>query len=731
MTSMTSTDNNINKLMFPHIEENPFILLMSLNEAKNAVQHVLRGELDSFEESWKLTTKQTRKNHAILLFKNMGAHYICETFNRFQVRSQLGSCRYMNPSTRDIVSSMSPELILRDRRYKKWEGYFLFEARCTDEMVISRGTEAVQFHIKTCVENTMKKAGKGKDTWAKKADVEKQTQFNIPAYLEDDFPAVDGYTTLKRIRDAEQRLERELCKIVDNYNRMDDHTSLQPTVGPTQQTRDDEQKRIVEVFAEQPVSILIGPAGSGKSTVIGDICARFESVVVAAPTNMAVERMKSIFRKNPDITCDAFTLHRMYYNKQVHAANSSINTLIVDECSMVDYEILGMAISRYHFKRILFVGDNAQLPPVSSGWFFHDIIKDDRYEYPRVELTGNYRSNAPNIIGNSRKIRDWDNEDNDHTLVCYPGEWEMVPMCKCARHESSHEVLTKFSEQIRTEVSRRNWAVNDTMVVCHMNAVNMYVNLKLQEHFQPQQNHSVQCLGKEESFQLKNKKWEKRAKTGPQRWAFRTGDRVVLLKNVNRVLCFFETQENKERAESFVAAHPTVSLEEEFTYMEDKDVPPDLLTYYSEHVSTSSSFRTFLTQIGYTCCNDPVCGKAALGNVEAVTEKTVKVRFNNGEVLVMSNDSDLYKHTLKKDLHTDNLCLAYSVTVHKAQGNEWNNVLFHHPEGWVGRNLVYTATTRGQESVCVITPQDRGGGWPEMIEAAKTPEKKRYTRLFR
>ena len=69
--------------------------------------------------------------------------------------------------------------------------------------------------------------------------------------------------------------------------------------------------------------------------------------------------------------------------------------------------------------------------------------------------------------------------------------------------------------------------------------------------------------------------------------------------------------------------------------------------------------------------------------------------------------------------------------VHKAQGNEWNNLLFHLPEGWVGRNMVYTATTRGQESVCVITPQDHDGGWPEMIKAAKTPERKRYTRLFR
>lgn len=77
------------------------------------------------------------------------------------------------------------------------------------------------------------------------------------------------------------------------------------------------------------------------------------------------------------------------------------------------------------------------------------------------------------------------------------------------------------------------------------------------------------------------------------------------------------------------------------------------------------------------------------------------------------------KSFLKKAMRLSDMHFAYGITVHKAQGSEFNNVVFYEQTYWPKRNeqeeinyrrLVYTAMTRGKSSVKAFTRRCRNYG---------------------
>ena len=84
--------------------------------------------------------------------------------------------------------------------------------------------------------------------------------------------------------------------------------------------------------------------------------------------------------------------------------------------------------------------------------------------------------------------------------------------------------------------------------------------------------------------------------------------------------------------------------------------------------------------------------------------KSMTVRFEDGRYVEYSFD----------DL--DELELAYSITVHKAQGSEYPAVIipmYAGPRMLMNRNILYTAITRARKCVCII------GEAPVFMQMAK------------
>jgi hypothetical protein len=103
------------------------------------------------------------------------------------------------------------------------------------------------------------------------------------------------------------------------------------------------------------------------------------------------------------------------------------------------------------------------------------------------------------------------------------------------------------------------------------------------------------------------------------------------------------------------------------------------------------------------------------GFIEEVTLEHVKARFNSGVHAFLHNKPDQVAEGDRDDPEEDvieshltkNLILSYGITVHKAQGSEWDHVIFYCPQGsvteeFLNRHLVYTAFTRARLSMTVI-----------------------------
>ncbi|ATQ67654.1 MULTISPECIES: ATP-dependent DNA helicase [Methylosinus] len=141
---------------------------------------------------------------------------------------------------------------------------------------------------------------------------------------------------------------------------------------------------------------LFGYAGTGKSTLARHIAESVDGeVVFGAFTGKAALVMRSKGCK------DARTIHSLIYratdseteepsfelNEESEAAKATL--IIIDECSMVDEE-LGRDLLSFG-KKVLVLGDPAQLPPVKGGGFFTEAEPD-------VMLTEVHRQAADNPI---------------------------------------------------------------------------------------------------------------------------------------------------------------------------------------------------------------------------------------------------------------------------------------------------------------------------------------------
>ncbi|WP_309007795.1 AAA family ATPase [Pelagicoccus sp. SDUM812005] len=185
----------------------------------------------------------------------------------------------------------------------------------------------------------------------------------------------------------------------------------------------EEKASALAELASSRFSVLIGPAGTGKTTLLSILCHRPEvsegGILLLAPTGKARVRMEDVTKKAGISNYKAYTLAQFLssskrylpetqrYQTTGEPGKNVGRTVIVDECSMFTEEMMAAlleAISGVH--RLIFVGDPNQLPPIGAGRPFVDIVaelapEDISNQFPRVskayaELTVPRRQGAGN-----------------------------------------------------------------------------------------------------------------------------------------------------------------------------------------------------------------------------------------------------------------------------------------------------------------------------------------------
>ncbi len=178
-------------------------------------------------------------------------------------------------------------------------------------------------------------------------------------------------------------------------------------------------------------AVLCGAAGTGKTTVLASIVKAIRkidgigtAIIALAPTGKAADRARDVLASQVSSIGGAVqteTIHaflnrnawlndNLTFRRQGNIA-SEYQTVIIDESSMIDLHLaatLFRAINWNSVKRLILVGDPNQLPPIGTGRVFADIVDYCREHAPEsvAELTVNLRQMENRAQGEGTGIID-------------------------------------------------------------------------------------------------------------------------------------------------------------------------------------------------------------------------------------------------------------------------------------------------------------------------------------
>ncbi len=241
------------------------------------------------------------------------------------------------------------------------------------------------------------------------------------------------YYKLVRINEFDEIIEKRISKrlkankleVIADWRKLLDEKFDQGKKTKLASGSDEERARcekaaILSELARSRICVLVGDAGTGKTTVLSVLCNQRDikagGVLLLAPTGKATVRLLDSMGNNAkDMTAmnvaqflvrsKRFDWNDMRYKLSNYDYRDVPETVIIDEASMLTEDMFGALMQALKAaKRIIFVGDPNQLPPIGAGRPFVDLVNLLRLNmkagvFPRVcecygELTVNRRQNS-------------------------------------------------------------------------------------------------------------------------------------------------------------------------------------------------------------------------------------------------------------------------------------------------------------------------------------------------
>ena len=167
-----------------------------------------------------------------------------------------------------------------------------------------------------------------------------------------------------------------------------------------------QQEQAIRAATDSGVLLITGGPGTGKTTILKGLLSLLGQMgldyVMAAPTGRAAKRLTEVTGEEAstihrllECTIDPSTGDMVFLKDENNPLKADV--VIVDEMSMVDVLLLHSLLQAIPVgKRLIFVGDPDQLPPVGPGFPFGDMLRSG--VLPTVRLTEIFRQAQQSLI---------------------------------------------------------------------------------------------------------------------------------------------------------------------------------------------------------------------------------------------------------------------------------------------------------------------------------------------
>lgn len=176
---------------------------------------------------------------------------------------------------------------------------------------------------------------------------------------------------------------------------------------------DDIKKNISEkIYINSKVGLIYGSAGTGKTEMIKIISKIFDGkkIVFLAKTNAALNNIKIRVGREAMDSYEFYTVDRFIDD----SIRDNYNLIVVDECSMVENDIMLQMLRKNNYDCLLLVGDIYQIEAIEFGNWFRfakELISENSYE-----LTENFRTTNNGLKKLWSKVRNLDEGITEKTI---------------------------------------------------------------------------------------------------------------------------------------------------------------------------------------------------------------------------------------------------------------------------------------------------------------------------
>lgn len=488
-----------------------------------------------------------------------------------------------------------------------------------------------------------------------------------------------------------------------------------PLAGTAPVIYNTEQNHFIQTALDGKSAVLIGAAGTGKTTTMkGTVAALLQSkyfpqlsdtthkhlpadtpgIIFTSYTRRAVQNLRKALPT--DIRENCITIHKLleygpvyyeiYDETTMETRNTmrfepsrgrhrklsqSIKTIVIDEASMVSvalYHELWNALPEPMAVQFIFLGDIQQLPPI----FGSAILGYAMVSKPVISLTHVYRQalESPIIRLAHRILSGVPIDPSELPTWDFPGQLKLHPWKKSISADNALITLAAF---FKKSYDAKEYLPEEDMILIPFNKScgTDELNRHIANHI-ARSHHLV-------TYEII---------AGFMKYYYSVGDRVMYEKEdaVITSITYNRLYLGKRPQE------PSDTLDYWGCLQGSSDPTADIYHHISDE-PTNEDIDSILDRMAASGEDIDDSGRVKAASHEI----TVRITESGREV------------TLKQAAEVNALILSYAITVHKAQGSEWRKVFFclHKSHNtMLQRELLYTAVTRARKELYVICEPD-------------------------